>query len=107
MPDRDDARAQGRVASRHLHLNLVVHFGLFLDDKHDDFKAQHAVIAERACIAVDLERVVLGVASDLLEVREHGGLDDLDQVNVASERAVGADAVQLEDFGAVAGRVDE
>jgi hypothetical protein len=40
-------------------------------------------------------------------VREHGGLDDLDQVNVASERAVGADAVQLEDFGAVAGRVDE
>jgi hypothetical protein len=40
-------------------------------------------------------------------VREHGGLDDLDQVNVASERAAGADAVQLEDRCRSAGRVDE
>ena len=42
------ARVQGRLAGRNFQLDVVVHLGLFLDDKHDDRKARRAAIAERA-----------------------------------------------------------
>jgi hypothetical protein len=99
LPERDDARAQGRLAGCHFHFDLVVHLGLFLDDKHDDRKAQRAVIAERAL--ANRKHVVRGVATDLPEPRARGGLHNLRQVNVSGKRTVGADALQRELSGAV------
>src|SRR5664279_2694197 len=97
--DRRDGRVQGslaRDAQRHVKIFLRAVLGL---PQHHR-QAQHAVIAELQTLAgLHRESIAIGRGHVALRLRAHRRLDDLIEVELAGELALGVEGAQFEGGG--------